>query len=353
MKRIAIIAHGLTDGGAERVASILANYFASHEYDVLCVCPYGKDENKVEYQIDERVTVKYIEVTSKQSLFRFLSRNRQIKKAVKQFKPEYVISFINCETLFLALTKIPIIYTLRTDPQHARRPGLLSKILDLEYARAYKIVFQTEGARNAFSKKIQNKSVVIANPLVTKKLPLWKENKHKKVFITACRLHPQKNLDMLIEAFYMVHQIHPDYRLEIYGEGDLRTSLTEHIHSLKADDYIFLKGYAQNIHTIMAESSGFVMSSDYEGLSNSMLEALCIGVPCICTDCPPGGPRDFIENGLNGFLTSVGDPQEMKEKICKLIENEELVLLFSERSLTYRTKLDVDRICAVWQSLLR
>jgi len=127
--------------------------------------------------------------------------------------------------------------------------------------------------------------------------------------------------------------------------------IAEKIHALHAEDYIFLKGFSSDIHTVMARSGGFVLSSDYEGLSNSLLEALCIGVPCVSTDHAPGSARDYIRSGENGFLTKVGDARDMKEKICALIENTELSLTFAERNLSVREKLDVDEICGEWAEL--
>ena len=102
----------------------------------------------------------------------------------------------------------------------------------------------------------------------------------------------------------------------------------------------------------MTSSNIYVSSSDYEGISNSMLEALAIGIPTICTDCPVGGARMFIESGKNGYLVPVGDSEAMAEKILALIGNEELQQQFSEESRKIRDLLSKDKIYGMWDKLI-
>lgn len=350
VKKIIIIAHGLSDGGAEKVASILASYMSQRGFAVTYVCAYRNvnNINREEYCLDSQICLKYVEVGEKNHLFRFLERNYRIYKIVKEINPDIVISFINYDTLFTSFSKVPIIYSLRNDPSHVKGTKIRTAIFNLEYWRAYKIVFQTNGARNAFGRRIREKSVIIANPLITQSLPVWNGEEHKNIFITACRLNRQKNLHMMVDAFIKVHELHPEYKLEIYGDGELRDEISEHIHKENADDYIIIKGYSTDIHSMMKNSAGFLLSSDYEGLSNAMLEALCIGLPCVCTDSPPGGAREYIEDGINGFLCEIGNAQQMADKISVLIEDTDLAKTFSINSVKYREALNVDGICEKW-----
>ena len=353
MKKIAIIAHGLSGGGAERVASLLASYLAENQYEVLFICAYHtvEEDSKAPYPLDSRVKVQYIQVKTNISPLRFMTRSVRIRQAVRDFSPDWVVSLITYEALLTTFSKYPVIYSLRNDPGRTMAQGFRSRLTAFMLSRAKKIVFQSQGAQDFFQSGIREKSVVIPNPINTKELPLWTEFAHEKKFMTACRLRGQKNLPMLAEAFAMVHKEHPDYTLEIYGQGDLENEIREKIRSLQAEDYIFLKGFTADVHGVMARSSGFVLSSNHEGLSNSMLEALCMGVPCVCTDCPPGSVREYIVSGENGFLTRVGDAQDMKEKICALIENPALAPAFAERNMVVRKKLDTEFICKEWANL--
>jgi len=353
MKKIAIIVHGLSGGGAERVASVLASYLADHSYDVLYICAFNdeKVDNLAKYPLDPRVKVKYVAAKSNISPIRFATRSLRIRRMVCEFSPDYVLSMIVSEAVLAAMTSYPLIFSLRNDPGTFMSMGIRTRLLKVMLSRAKKIVFQSGAARDYFDGEIREKGVVIPNPINTKKLPLWTECEHEKKFVSACRLDKQKNLPMLVDAFSMVHQAHPDYTLEIYGKGEMENALAEKIRTIHAEDYIFLKGFSSQVHSVMAHSSGFLLSSDYEGLSNSMLEALCIGVPCVSTDYAPGSARDFIRSGENGFLTKVGDAQEMKEKICALIENKDQSYAFAEQNLALRRKLDVDVICEEWTKL--
>ncbi|MBR4538301.1 MAG: glycosyltransferase [Clostridia bacterium] len=353
MKKIAIIVHGLSSGGAERVASLLASYLAENRYEVLFICAYHtpEEDSKAPYPLDSRVTVKYIPVKTKISPLRFMTRSVRIRQAVKAFSPDWVVSLITYEAILTTFSKYPVVYSLRNDPGRSMAQGFRSKLLLFMFSRSKKIVFQSQGARDFFQGKIKEKSVVIPNPINTKELPLWTDYAHEKKFMTACRLRGQKNLPMLVEAFSMVHKEHPDYTLEIYGQGDQENVIKEKIQSLHAESYVFLKGFSADVHGVMARSSGFVLSSNHEGLSNSMLEALCMGVPCVCTDCPPGSVREYIVSGENGFLTKVGDAQDMKEKICALIENQDLSPAFAQKNLAVRQKMDVEFICKEWAQL--
>ena len=353
MKRIAFIVHGLSGGGAERVASLVASYLVNHACEVLYICAYSKPEEdaKAGYALDPKVTVKYIPVVSNISPIRFLSRCHRIWKEVRAFSPDHVVTLTVYESILTAFSKYPFMYSLRNDPGRSMNLGFRSKLLKVLFHRSKKIIFQSQGARDYFHGKTREKGVVIPNPINTKALPLWTEHTHGKKFITACRLAGQKNVPLMVQAFSMVHQEYPDYILEIYGKGSVENEIRAKIHELHADDYIFLKGFSSDIHAVMATASGFLLSSNHEGLSNSMLEALCIGVPCVCTDCPPGSAREYITSGENGFLTKVGDAQDMKEKICALIENPALAPAFAERNMVVRKKLDTEFICTEWAKL--
>ena len=355
MKKIAMIVHGLSGGGAERVAAILASYLVAHQHEVLYLCVYNtaEEDNKARYPLDERVKVKYISAKPDLPVVRFAARSIRIRQELRRFSPDDVVSLITYEAVLAAFARYPFIYSLRNDPERSMQLGMRSRLTRIMLSKATKIVFQSKGARDYFHGEYDGKSVVIPNPINTKALPLWTDFEHQKRFMTASRLAGQKNLSMLVEAFSMVHREHPDYTLEIYGKGSEESALAAQIQTLHAEDYIFLKGFSSDIHAVMAQSSGFVLSSNHEGLSNSMLEALCIGVPCICTDCPPGSNREFITSGENGFLTKVGDAQDMKEKICTLIENPALAAAFAEKNLETRRRLDTEIVCRQWAELFQ
>lgn len=349
MKKIAIVAQGLNDGGAERVASILANYLSGRGYKLVFIAAY---KDVVEYKLNEKIKIEFIHTSKRTNIERLADRNLQILKIIKREKIDKVISFITNEVILTELVGVPTIHTLRNDPERVDNGFVMRNFRNIAYRLADHVVFQTQGARDYFSSAIQKKSSIIANPMLTSKLPKWDKNSTSKTFITACRLNEQKNLPMLIKAFKGFHIKHDDFTLEIYGEGELREQLESLIVEVDGQEYIRLMGRSNQIYSLMQNAYAFVLSSNYEGLSNSMLEALAIGVPCICTDCPPGGARTYITDGINGLLTPVGDQDALENAMEKLASDKAFCCTLSDKATVIRDRIEHDKVCALWEQLL-
>lgn len=349
MKRIAIISHGLSNGGSERVASILANHFAEDGNEVLFIAVHSPEK---EYKLNDNVTYVYVNPDGNRKAVKMLRRIWRVDREIKDFRCDIVISFIINETILLNLKhQVPMIYSLRNDPGNLKKKKGNWLMCQFAYSRAKSIVFQTNGARSFFAPRIRNKGVVIGNPL-TKDLPYWNSGSHSKVIVTACRLNPQKNLRMLIEGFSKFHASHPEYRLKIYGSGPLETELKQYAGTLGVEDAVDFPGHSTDIHRIMSEAEIFALTSDYEGLSNSMLEALAIGVPTVCTDCPPGGAAEYITSGQNGLLVPVGDADGLAKGLCTLANDEELRKRISREAIQIREFLNEDTVMEQWKKLL-
>lgn len=348
MKKVAIVAQGLGDGGAERVASILANGLSKY-YTVLFVAAYSSDK---EYVLNDHVQYTYIDVSAKNGIERLEKRNKRIKKVIKEFGADVIISFVINELLYCNLSNIaPIIYSLRIDPAKVLKQRIKGKMCLFSYRRANAIVFQTRDAKNSFEEKIQKKGVVIGNPL-TSDLPYWNGTNCKREIITACRLTEQKNIPLMLEAFSEFHKTHPEFKLKIYGKGPELNKLLGMVKSLQLMEFVDFPGHSTDIHEIMSNAMIFTLTSDYEGLSNSMLEALAIGIPTVCTDCPPGGAAEYITNAENGFLVPVGGKKEIVEAWTRLAKDEDLRCAFSKKSMTIRDELEMNRIIEKWHLLI-
>lgn len=351
MKKIAVVSNGLSGGGAERVASIVANYFDNKGYSVLFVAAYSPDR---EYVINDSIKYEYVSIKSKKHAFRLVERSLKMKKIISSFGADTVFSFILPELIPIALSKIRLVPSLRIDPKATEGDKVKAWIRKFVFRHSDAIVFQTEDARDYFEEKIRKKGVIIYNPIKSD-LPYWDENNHNNHFIAACRISKQKNIPMMINAFKRFHQLYPDYVLDIYGDGDpadYRGKMEEYASQCGVNDYVHFLGHSKDIHTIMTQSQALLLSSDYEGLSNSMLEAMAIGLPVICTDCPPGGARAFINNNESGLLVPVGGEDEMVDALCKLVKNTELQHTISHNSRFVRDMLNKDEICAKWENLL-
>ncbi len=360
MRKIVFHLNCLEQGGAERVVTTLANYFVKHEYQVYIATQwYGENEFAIAKQI-ERVHVGLIGKQKKASRpLQFFYRIINLKKYLKKVKPDIVIAFAqkaNYRALMAtAFTKIPVIVSVRTDP-YKDYMGIKNKLLiALLFSRASGNVFQTIGAKEFFSKKIQEKSRIILNPIHEAYLNMPSAVVRRKAVVQSGRLVRSKNQLMLLEAFETVHEAHPEYVLELYGDdsGDGTKELLEQfIADQQASGYIKLMGACNNLEERIADASIFAFSSDFEGLPNALMEAMALGLPVISTDCPCGGPATLIQNEVNGLLIPVGDKKAMAEGIKRLIEDNELAEKMGEKARAISKLADTQTVCEQWKSYI-
>ena len=238
MKKVSIISQGLSNGGAERVASIIANYLSDKGYEVQYIAVYN---SKKQYQLNKNIKYTYIDVLSKNKIQKFILRSKKIAKNIQNFNPDAILSFLCNETLFIK-NKSKIIYSLRNDPKNTEKNKLFKFLRNYLYSKGRKVVFQTSEAMNYFSTKIKKKGIIILNPVESDKLPHWEDCNHENRIITACRLTKQKNLEMLIKAFSKLKKIYKnELKLEIYGEGEEKDNLENLIKKLKLQNYVFTR----------------------------------------------------------------------------------------------------------------
>ena len=195
------------------------------------------------------------------------------------------------------------------------------------------------------------KGVVIPNPL-NPALPEPYHGKRNKTIVSFCRMTPQKNLKLLVDTFSCVHEKYPDYRLEIYGEGESKEEIISYVSEKGLQPFVEIKPFDKTLHRKILDSCMFVSSSDYEGMSNSMLEALAIGLPAVCTDCPAGGARAIIQDHENGLLVPVRDVLALANAMNEVIEDPQLAQKLSENGAKIRDELNVEAIGRRWLELL-
>ncbi len=218
-------------------------------------------------------------------------------------------------------------------------------------------VLQTKEELAFFENNLRN-AKVIHNPIKAD-LPKPFYGERRKTVVNFCRIAQQKNLPLLIEAFIKFHETYPDYNLEIYSntveenEEELLNSYKELLSSLNAEDYIAFLPPRADVHEVVRDCTMFVSSSDYEGLSNSMIEAMAIGLPCVCTDCLGGGAREIITNGVNGLLVPTNNVQALTDAMIKMADDKTLSEKCSLNAVKLRTDLSVESIAEEWLNLIK
>ena len=171
----------------------------------------------------------------------------------------------------------------------------------------------------------------------------------KTRFISVGRLSIQKNYPLLLRTAAQVHEQWPEVEFDILGEGEQRASLTEQIAALGAGGYIHLLGNISDVPSHLWGADAFLMTSDYEGLPMTVLEAMAAGLPIISTRA--GGIPDVVEDGQNGFLVGCGDEDGLVDAVRKICRSPELCMEFSEESRKLSERYSMEHMAAQYLRL--
>lgn len=343
----------LNTGGAERVLANLANDFAKKNHEVIFITSFS---TKCEYSLC--ANIKRINLDKHNNIGRIrknLERIRSLRYNIKFERPDVVVSFMAEANFRTVLATIGLdtksVISVRNDPDR-EYPGLLGRIIGkflLPFANG--CVFQTEDAKKWFPRRLQKKSTIIYNAVKedffrTERKPI------KNLIITCGRLEKQKNHENLIKAFGELSKEIEDATLYIYGEGKERRNLEELIVRIGMESKIILKGVTENVPAALSEADLFVLSSDYEGMPNALLEALAMGIPSISTDCPCGGPRMLIEDGRNGILIRVDSIEELKAAMLAILRDSNKKDEMSRNAKNKANHFRPERVYNEWETYI-
>lgn len=344
--KITFVTATLTSGGSERVMSIVANKMQERGYEVEIIC---LNDQIVFYPINEGIKITHVEVEAgTKSLPKKLW---WFRKHIQKTQPDVVIAFmvsVYTVTLFALMgIDIPVISSVRNDPAYSNlRKKITRKLL---LPRSAHVVVQTQQIKKFFNKSIQNMTTVIYNP-VNEKVFKLQPTKKKNRIISVGRLYPQKDQKTMIEAFANVSEHHPDWKLVIFGEGPERKALESLVERLKVKDKVILPGRSENIIDELNKSKIFCLSSIYEGMSNALVEAICVGLPIVTTKV--SGTEELIKNGENGFIVNIGDKESMAKALIKIIEDKNLQNQFAEKNKAQAIKFETNTIVKQWEEVI-
>ena len=397
-KKVLMVMTQMIGGGAERVAAQIMNKLNDRGYDTRFVLTRARKEDVVRTDLNERIPLtllteemkaetawqkiahlparaystifgklyekqgKYVPTSIGKATIEW-QYHREItwlRKYLQQNPDMTVIVFLqpSIPMVLLAAQGLPnkVIISERADPNRLMKKRYGKLFIEKYYTRADVAVFQTEDAKSVYPEAISKKGTVIFNPLKDN-LPEPYHGERNKYITTFCRISNQKNLPLLVEAFSRVHSKHPEFTLRIIGDApneegrEVLQSIGKQIDKLNLKESVKLEPFMKNVHEAIIKDCMYVNSSDYEGISNAMLEAMAIGLPTICTDCPAGGARMMIRPYENGLIVPVKDPEAMYQAMKYMIENPEDAERMGMNAARIRERWPIEKIADRWLEL--
>jgi len=327
MKKLVFYIDSLYYGGAQRVMANLVTYF-SKKYDVILINDFKMDQSIAIYEIPAQIKRLYLRDNLEGNpIIKNLLRVITLRKIIKKENPDAVLSFLGRPNERMLIATVGLctrkVVSVRNTPEHEYGSSKIKRhIIKRLFLLADGVVFQTEEAAKYFQPSILRKSTVIINPVGTS----FFETKRKREthnIITVGRFERQKNHRLLMEAWKDIENKFPDEKLIIYGDGPLRTEYEKYINEYHLEKRILLPGRIKNVEERLASAKLFVLSSDFEGMPNALMEAMAVGVPCISTDCPCGGPRTLIRNQKEGILIPPNDVTALENAIQDMLVSSE------------------------------
>ena len=370
--------YSLNKGGAERVLLTLADRFRLEPDMEVVILTDTRDEREYDCPDSLRriILSEYMAegpagglTALRRLLYRIPRYGRQLAlmDVFKKEQPDRIIAFmipgavraIKASRMIRERdssrpeANIPVVSCVRYDPYEAYgQPKARRKLLSV-LKHSYRIVCQTEDQKSFFEGESEEKCRVIFNPISDSFCVEPYKGIRKKMVVSTGRLVDFKRFEDLISAFMRIADKYPDYKLTIYGEGPYRKNLEEHIDELEktypdVKSRVFLPGDTSNVADAIKDASVYVLSSLGEGMPNSLMEAMALGLPVVATDCSGGGPASLITDGVNGRLVPVGDIDKMASVIDELLSDEDIRNSLGREAAKLQTVCSLEAITGQW-----
>lgn len=352
MSKIILSFATLAQGGASRVCANLS-YPLCDTYDEVILVTWADMPQFYEY--DHRA--KWYNLTKEAGGASDIKRMLWFRKLVKKEQPDLILSFLepfNIRVLLCTLgLGIKTIVAERNDPHGVNKYRIMDQFEKLVYRLADKILVQTDTVRRFFAGALAERTHIIYNPVNLPKEMVGKalDTDKKKRIVSVARLTPQKNHDILIKAFAIFSKTHPDYTLTIYGNGPQGEELKQLADSLGVGDKVYIPGASKTIHQDILDADMMCLVSTREGMSNAMIEAMCLGLPCICTKV--SGAIDLIKDGENGILVDIGDVDGLVKKMNELADNSDKANEIGQKASDLYQILNKENINKEWIDFLK
>ncbi|MGV7221794.1 MAG: glycosyltransferase family 4 protein [Nitrospinales bacterium] len=364
--RLTLIICNLFPGGAERVLSNMANYWAQKGWKISLLLLDENEDHPLFYELHPEVKVKFCKIMGIKRghpLYgseKYLKRLWLLRREIKKCEPQLVISFLDKVNLLVLLStfglKFPVIVSERNHPKYFKISKSLNLLRSFIYPQASCLVGVTQPIVSCFSKSVQKRAQVIPNPVLTPKFEIDSFSdkgpaQSGKVVMAMGRLQKQKGFDLLIESFSHIVKKHSDWTLVIWGEGHLRSSLENMRDELGLHEKVFFHGHTNKSYDAMRNSDLFVLSSRHEGFPNVLGEAMACGLPVISFNCPTG-PEEIIRDGIDGILVPAENVTALADAMDKLMSDPIERNRLAKKAPEVIDRFALEKVMGKWEKLI-
>jgi GalNAc-alpha-(1->4)-GalNAc-alpha-(1->3)-diNAcBac-PP-undecaprenol alpha-1,4-N-acetyl-D-galactosaminyltransferase len=358
--KVTLFVYGLGGGGAERVISIVANYWVCHGWDVTLIMLVAPTE-PLFYSLDPRIKLRALGLAGESAnpLIAIAKAGQRIKilrREIIASQPDVVISFMNAVNVYAIVAcaglKIPTIVCEHIYPGSTDATKIWQLLMKLTYRYADLVTVLTQNALPFYPAARGYRTIVMPNP-VTTPVPVgaMAQLLSAPSAIAIGRLHPQKGFDLLLRAFARLQAKYPDWQLTILGEGPMQAELEELRSQLQLDDRVHFPGLVTNVREYLAQADLFVMPSRFEGFPMALCEAMACGLPVLAADCL-SGPRDIIEDGVDGVLVAPEDVDALTAQLDALMSDPSRRKQLALNAPQILDRFGVDRVMALWKDAI-
>ena len=359
--KIAFLIPTLGSGGAEKVITMMSNYWAENGHTII-LFSMDSHQNKPFFPLNKKIIHRPLNLLSpsRGTIKKSFMPIVRLRQRLNRLKPDVLIAHLDI-AIFLSLIATrfsdqKVIIYEGTNPYLSQTNRFVKAANQYLSRFSNRIILQTHQIAKTFPVHLKKKISVIYNPIkvveVQRQVNDYQKNLLRKKIIGIGRLAPPKGYDTLLKAFSIFLVKHPDWSLTILGEGNERKKLEKLCHDLNIAKHVNLRGRVADPSLIAKDCSLYVLSSNYEGLPNALCEAMSIGLPVVSTTCK-FGPEEIIEHGKNGLLVPVGDAVSMSQAFQLLADDVALCQKMGNAAKEIKKICSIDKVMKQWEFVIK
>lgn len=357
--RITLIISSMSSGGAERVMSIMANYWAKNRKDVTLITLAGDVEPF--YPLTPRIrqtrlSFYWPSANIASAMKNAIKRFTLLRSAIRDTTPDIVVSFIdmtNARVVMALLgTGIPVIISERSDPANRHKIGRSGRLFcSLVYPLADRLVAQSGAAMAFFPRRMERRISVIPNPVSAPQVNNRGPQLPSPMVVTVGRQSMEKDQALLIRAFAKLPGDHSHWSLVVIGDGPLHEELKRLAADLGIADRVIFTGVVDNVGSYLTKAGIFVLPSRYEGFPNALCEAMASGVASITTDF--AAVHEIVRHEESGLIVPTQDTAAMTGALARLMSDTHLRRSLAEHGRELSHRFSTQQVMTLWDEAIR